>query len=133
MLNAEIVSQKNYATENGFGILVTAKVAVDTTILEDRLEPLIQDRDLLEKNQEAQDRIKELLNKIAMLEKENKKLKSVPDTAKQKSLEKEFKALGNGLEAAEMLQKALATCVTLLHRAPPSSDRYTLVRCSSPS
>lgn len=108
VLNAEIVSQKNYATEEGFGILVTAKVAVDTTILEDRVETLIQDKELLEKNQEAQDRIEELLAKITMLEQENKKLKSVPDPGKQKSLEKEFKELGNGLEAAELLQKALA-------------------------
>ena len=54
VLKAEIVSQKNFATEDTFGIVVKAKVDVDTSILEDRVRKLLQDRSLLEKYKENQ-------------------------------------------------------------------------------
>ena len=35
VLKAEIVSQENFATEDAFGMIITAKVDVDTSILEE--------------------------------------------------------------------------------------------------
>jgi hypothetical protein len=37
VLKAEVVSQKNYASEDAFGIDVVVKVVVDTSVLEERL------------------------------------------------------------------------------------------------
>jgi len=54
VLKAKIVSQKNFSTENIFGIVVKAKVDVDTSILEERIKKLLQDRSLLEKYKENQ-------------------------------------------------------------------------------
>ncbi len=38
VLNAEVVSQKNYASDDAFGIDVTVKVVVDTSVLEERVK-----------------------------------------------------------------------------------------------
>jgi len=61
VLKAEIVSQKNYATADAFGIVIVAKVDVDTNILEERVNKLLKDRKLLKKYQDAQEREKDLL------------------------------------------------------------------------
>ncbi|MBU4344919.1 MAG: hypothetical protein KKC73_05825 [Proteobacteria bacterium] len=71
VLKAEIVSQKNFATEDTFGIVVKAKVDVDTSILEERIKKLLQDRSLLEKYKENQKHEKKLLARIKELEREN--------------------------------------------------------------
>ena len=54
VLKAEIVSQKNYATKDAFGIIVVTKVDVDTSILEQRVMKLLQDHKLRRKNRESQ-------------------------------------------------------------------------------
>ena len=70
VLKTKIVSQKNFATEDTFGIVVKAKVDVDTSILEERIRKLLQDRSLLEKYKENQKHEKKLLARIKELEME---------------------------------------------------------------
>lgn len=108
VLRAEIVSQKNYATEDAFGIVIVAKVDVDTSVLEERVKKLLKDRRLLKKYQESQQREKELLTKIKKLEEQNRKLRySVSDEEKER-LKKEFRKASQELTATELNEKALA-------------------------
>ncbi|MBU4462359.1 MAG: tetratricopeptide repeat protein [Proteobacteria bacterium] len=111
VLKAEIVSQKNFSTEDTFGIVVKAKVAVDTSILEDRVRKLLQDRSLLEKYKENQKHEKKLLTRIKELERENQELKSLPakeQKQKKEILKKQFREATQGLTASELVDKALA-------------------------
>jgi len=110
VLKAEIVSQKNYATEDAFGIVVKAKVDVDTSILEERIRKLLKDRSLLEKYKENQKHEKKLLAKIKELERENQELKTLPakEQKQQKEiLKKQFREATQGLTASELMDKAL--------------------------
>jgi hypothetical protein len=54
VLKAKVVSQKNYASEDAFGIDVIVKVVVDTSVLEERVKKLFQDRTHLTQLTEAQ-------------------------------------------------------------------------------
>lgn len=106
VLKTEIVSQKNYSTEDVFGIEVKAKVVVDTSILEARVKKLLEDRDLLEKYQASSEREAELLARMAALEAENKQLKDA--TTKQKNaLKQKFQDTTNALTAVDWYNKAL--------------------------
>ena len=110
VLKAEIVSQKNFATEDTFGIIVKAKVDVDTSILEERIRKLLQDRSLLEKYKENQKHEKKLLARIKELERENQKLKTLPpkeQKQKKEILKKQFREATQGLTASELMDKAL--------------------------
>ena len=80
VLKAEVVSQKNYHTKDAFGIEVIVNVVVDTSVLEERVKKLLQDRTHLTQLKDTQKREKELLQKVAQLEEENRKL-----TAKKQS------------------------------------------------
>ena len=110
VLKAEIVSQKNFATEDTFGIIVKAKVDVDTSILEERIKKLLQDRSLLEKYKENQKHEKKLLTRIKELERENQKLKTLPAKEQKKKkeiLKNQFREATQGLTASELMNKAL--------------------------
>ena len=120
VLKAEVVSQENFHTKDAFGIIVVAKVDVDTSILEERVKKLLQDRELLKRHQESQKREKELLAKIKELEKENRKLSTSPpsaDSQKKESLKKQFRETAQGLTAIEWLEKFYA-----LHRSGKKVD-----------
>ncbi|MBC8430585.1 MAG: tetratricopeptide repeat protein [Desulfobacterales bacterium] len=111
VLKAEVVSQENFHTKDAFGIIVVAKVDVDTSILEDRVRKLLQDREYLKKYKESQKREKELLAKIARLEEENRKLSTSPpsaETQKKEDLKKQFRETAQGLTAIEWLEKFYA-------------------------
>ncbi len=111
VLKAEVVSQENFATKEALGIVVVAKVDVDTSILDERIRKLLKDRELLKKYQEVQKREKELLAKIVQLEKENRRLQTSPaseDTQNKEELKKKFKDATQGLTAVEWYKKALA-------------------------
>ncbi|MEW6673939.1 MAG: tetratricopeptide repeat protein [Thermodesulfobacteriota bacterium] len=111
VLNAEIMAQKNFATENTFGIIVTAKVDVDTSILEERVRKLLKDGSLLEKYNESQKREEELLAKIKELERENKDLKTLPlneQKQKEEVLKNQFREATQGLSASELRKKTIA-------------------------
>jgi len=44
VLKAEVVSQKNYASEDAFGIEIVVNVIVDTSLLEERVKKQLQDK-----------------------------------------------------------------------------------------
>ena len=106
VLKTEIVSQKNYSTEDVFGIEVKAKVVVDTSILEARVKKLLEDRDLLEKYQASSEREAELLVRMAALEAENKQLKDAT-TEQKNALKQKFQNTTNALTAVDWYNKAL--------------------------
>jgi tetratricopeptide (TPR) repeat protein len=108
VLKAEIVSQKNYATADAFGIVIVAKVDVDTNILEERVSKMLKDRTLLKKYQEAQEREKDLLVKIKSLEEKNRKLQSSFSNEDKDRLKEEFRKTSNQLTATELNEKAFA-------------------------
>ena len=111
ILKAEIVSDKKFLEGNEFGIYVTAKVDVDTNILEERVKKLLQDRSLLEKYKESQKREKELLVRIERLERKNRVLQRSPSTThkqEKEKLKKDFKEATEGLTATEWVRNALA-------------------------
>jgi tetratricopeptide (TPR) repeat protein len=68
ILKTEIISQKHYTTKEGFGIIIKARVKVDTSILEERVKKLMGDRTAMEQLTAVRKREKELLDKIESLE-----------------------------------------------------------------
>jgi tetratricopeptide (TPR) repeat protein len=106
VVKAEVISQKNYHTEDAFGIEIVVNVVVDTSVLEERVKKQLQDRTYLTELKDIQKREKELLQKVAKLEEENRKLIAGKQSSKQ--LEKEFKQASQGLTAADWFYKANA-------------------------
>jgi tetratricopeptide (TPR) repeat protein len=105
VLKAEVISQKNYHTNDAFGIVVVVKVVVDMSVLESRVKKLLQDRTHLEQLNQARAREKELLEKIAVLEGENRK--SGKSDLQQANLKKEFQDASRGLTAVDWFYKAI--------------------------
>ena len=111
VLKTKIVSQKNYVTGEAFGIEITAVVDVDTSILENRVKKLLQDRTLLGKYAKAQEREKELLERIEKLEEENRKIRTLSSQEqkpKAEDLKVRFREATKGLTAVEWNKKAFA-------------------------
>jgi len=111
VLQAEVVSEKKYLEGNEFGIYVSAKVDVDTSIIDERIKKLLKDRELLRKYQESQKREKDLLAKIEQLEKENRKLHNSQtpiDKQKKWELINQFQQTIKELTAVEWYNKALS-------------------------
>ncbi len=103
VLRAEVVSQKNYHTDDAFGMEIVVNVVVDTSLLEERVKKQLQDRTHLTQLQDTQKREKELLQKVAQLEEENREL-----SAKKQSTEKlknEFQQTSEGLTALDWFKK----------------------------
>ena len=106
VLKAEVVSQKNYHTDDAFGVEVVVRIDVDTSVLEDRVKKLLADRTHLEQLNQARKKEKELLDTVAKLEEENKRLtKSKKSTTQLKS---QFQKASQGLTAVEWFDKAMA-------------------------
>lgn len=106
VLKADVVSQKNYTTDDAFGIEVTVRVEVDTVVLEARLKKVLEDRTHFEQLKQARAREKALLEKIAVLEEENRK--GGKSDQKAATLKKEFQAASRGLSAGDWYSKSLA-------------------------
>ncbi len=108
VLKAEIISQENYSTKDSFGIIIEARVKIDTSILEERINKLLGDDERFEKYQESQKREKDLLARIAVLEKQNQKYKKLSTkTLEKEKLEKEFSKTAQELSAVKWRNKAL--------------------------
>ena len=105
VLKAEVVSQKNYTIGDAFGIEVTVRVEVDTAVLEARLKKVLEDRTLLEQLKQARAQVTELLEKIALLEAENRE--SGKSEQKSANLKNEFQAASRGLTAVDWYNKAV--------------------------
>ncbi|MBU4372718.1 MAG: tetratricopeptide repeat protein [Proteobacteria bacterium] len=106
VLKAEVVSQKNYTTGDAFGIEVTVRVEVDTAVLEARLKTVLEDRTHFEQLKQARAWVTELLEKIALLEAENRK--SGKSEQKSANLKNEFPAASRGLTAVDWFYKSVA-------------------------
>ena len=106
VLKAEVVSQKNYASDDAFGIEIVVDVIVDTSVLEERVKKQLQDRTHLTQLKDTQKREKELLQKVAQLEEENRKLVSAKQSTQK--LKKEFRQASQGLTAVDWVNKALS-------------------------
>lgn len=103
---AEVVKQKNYTDGDGFGLEITVKVELDTAVLDQSLKRLLQDRNHLKDLTDARQREKQLLARIAELEKQNKQ-KGKSERQKE-DLKKEFQKTRDGLTAVEWFDKAAA-------------------------
>lgn len=68
VLKTEVISQENYATQEGFGMILDLQVVVDKSLLEKRLEQIQTDQALLRKYTELQAREAALLARIKKLE-----------------------------------------------------------------
>jgi len=111
VLKAEVVSQENYVTGEAFGIEVVAEVGVDTSILEERVKKLLQDRTLLAKHRKSRQRENELLAEVERLEAENQRLQALSaegQEQKKTELKEQFHRVTQALTAVEWNQKALA-------------------------
>jgi tetratricopeptide (TPR) repeat protein len=106
VLKAEVVSQKNYASDDAFGIEIIVNVVVDTSVLEERVKKLLQDKTHLTELKETQKREKELLHKVAQLEEENRKLTANKQSTEK--LKKQFQQASQGLTAVEWFYNAAA-------------------------
>ena len=104
VLQAEVISQKNYHTDDAFGIEIIVKVKVDTSILEDRVKKMLQDKTHIQQLKQIQAREKVLLNKVAKLEKENQQLARKGQSTKK--LKKQFQEASQGLTAVDWFYKA---------------------------
>jgi len=104
VLKAEVVSQKNYASADAFGIEIIVNVVVDTSVLEERVQKLLQDRVHLTQLKDTQKKEKELLQKVAQLEDENRKLMAKNQSTEK--LKKEFQQAADGLTAVDWFNKA---------------------------
>lgn len=110
VLKTEVVSEKRYASEDAYGIIVTVKVDIDTKVLEKRISKLLQDRELLEKYRTAKKTEKKLLARIEKLEEQNQKLNSLPPQRreqKKEELEAQFNETAASLTAIDWVTKGI--------------------------
>ena len=104
VLKAEVISQKNYASDDAFGIEIIVNVVVDTSGLEERVKRILQDRTHLSQLKDTQKREKELLQKVAKLEEENRKLTANKQSTQM--LKKEFQQASEALTAVDWVYQA---------------------------
>ncbi len=122
VLRAEVVSQKNFASDDAFGIEIVVNVVVDTSVLEERVKKQLQDKTHLKQLQDSQKREKELLLKVAELEEKNKQL--VANKQSTKKISKEFQQTSRGLTAEDWFRKAAALWDGDQHTNPEKAIEY---------
>ena len=103
VLKTEIVSQKNYISGDSFGIIITVRVDVDMSILENRVKKLLKDKKHLSELKDIRKREKKLLAKIKKLEEKNKRLQLKKPS---KSLESDRKDLKMNFQKATKALRA---------------------------
>jgi tetratricopeptide (TPR) repeat protein len=106
VLRSEVVSRKNFASEDAFGIEIVVNVVVDTSVLEERVKKQLQDRTHLTQLKDTQKREEELLLKVSELEEKNKQL--MANNQSTEKISKEFQQTSRGLTAVDWLNKAYA-------------------------
>ena len=122
ILNTEVVSEKRYATDEAYCIIVTVKVDIDSSILEKRVNKFLQDKTLLNKYSKIQKRENQLLERIEALEEKNRILLSAAfqkQDPRKDELERQFQKVGLRLRALSLKRKALD-----LWRDGEYTDRY---------
>lgn len=98
ILKSEIVARKNFMEGELFGIEVTAKVDVDTSVLERRVKALLSDRGSLEEIRKLKLREGDLLTRVRNLEEKNRALLKEPDKKAEKELSLSFSETSGELE-----------------------------------
>lgn len=106
VLTTEVVKRENYATDKTFGILLSTRIEVNTDILHQRIDKLLQDRTLLRKYNEIQEREQELLARIRQLEQATRTLSN--NAPRPESFGNEFSTISAALTASQWLEKAIA-------------------------
>jgi tetratricopeptide (TPR) repeat protein len=106
VVTAEVVSQKNYHTDDAFGIEIVVKVDVERSFLAERVKKLLQDRPHLEQLNQARKKEQELLVQVAKLEAENQR--HMAEKGNTKDLKVQFKKVSEGLYAVDWRNKALS-------------------------
>ena len=104
VLKAEVLSQENYYTKDAPGIEIIVNVVVNTSVLEERVKKLLQDKTHLAQLKDIQKREKELLRRVAQIEEENCKLSANKQSTQK--LEKEFQQASQGLMAVKWFYEA---------------------------
>lgn len=124
VLKAEVISQKNYHTKDAFGIGIIVNVIVDTSVLEERVKKMLQDKIHLTELKDIQKREKELLQRVAKLEDENRKLMANKQSTQK--LKKEFQKASQGLTAMDWFYEALALWdgETYINNTPKDAIEY---------
>ena len=105
VFTTEVVKKENYANEKTFGILLSTRIEVDADSLRQRMNKLLQDRTLLHKYNEIQQREQELLARIKELEQANSGTANASPGAG--SLHNEFSTISSALTASQWLEKAV--------------------------
>lgn len=111
ILTVDILSQKNYATDEGFGLILELKIDVDNSVMNNRVKQIQEDGILIDKYSELKEREKELLERIEKLQKQSKDLaKNAAEDKheKKKKLSKDLDEAIQALPAGEWNKKALA-------------------------
>ena len=106
VLQAEVISQNNYSTDDGPGIEIIVNVFVDTSVLQERVKKLLQDKTHLAQLKDNSKREKELLLKVAILEEETRHLMANKQSTQK--LKKDFQQASQGLMALDWFNKALS-------------------------
>jgi tetratricopeptide (TPR) repeat protein len=122
VLKAEVISQKNYASDDAFGVEIIVNVVVDTSVLEERVKKLLQDKTHLTQLKDTQKREKELLQKVAQLEEENRQLTAEKQSTNK--LKKEFQKASQGLTAVDWVNKAFSLWDEGKYTDPEKAIKY---------
>jgi hypothetical protein len=98
LLKTDIIARKNIMEGDLFGIEVTARVNVDTAIMEVRVKALLADRGSLEEIKKLKVRERDLLDRVRELEIKNLALLKSPDKSAEKDLSRAFGETSSELE-----------------------------------
>ena len=123
VFKAEIISEKKYLEGDSFGLEIVARVRVDTSVLEERVQSLLQNKDLVEKFRASQKREKELLTKLEALEAENRHLKEL-SARQEEQLGNRFRQSANQLSAVAWFNKAHALWHNGRYTDPETAIEY---------
>jgi len=111
ILSVDVLSQKNFATDEGFGIILNMKINIDTSLMNKRISQIHEDEALMEKYIELKDRENELLDKIKKLESLNRELAKQPEKGRQdqrNQLKKDYAEVIQAIPAGEWNRKAIS-------------------------
>ena len=127
ILSVDVLSQKNFATDEGFGIILEMKINVDTGVMTKRIRQIQEDEALLEKYIELKERENELLDKIKKLESMHMDLAKLPEKGKQdkrNKLKKEYEEVIQAIPAGEWNQKAISLWERGKYKNPDKAVEY---------
>jgi tetratricopeptide (TPR) repeat protein len=127
IFNVEIVSQKNFSTDDSFGIIVKTRIKVDTSTLEQRIKDLSKDKEKQYKYKDLENKNSELLARLEKLEAENRYLIDNPfenNAAVSKRIKRDFKTVSNSLSAYEWNDKALKLLINNKYVNPLKAIDY---------